>query len=167
MKTRDKLILLAIGLLLQSCKIYSFTGTTLSEDLKTITIENFSMSTAGGPQNMTLEFNEKLKEYYQRNTNLKVVPSNGDLFLAGAIVAYEMTPVSTTASDRAAQNRLTIKVEVQFQNKLTPAEDFEKEFSFFQDFSQELTLTDIEPRLVPQILDQLVLNIFNDSAAQW
>ncbi|SOE23655.1 Lipopolysaccharide-assembly [Spirosomataceae bacterium TFI 002] len=160
------LILLSV-VALQGCKIYSFTGTTLSEDLKSITIQNFSMSTAGGPQNMTLEFNEKLKEYYQRNTDLKIVPNEGDLFLAGAITSYEMTPVSTTASDRAAQNRLTIKVEVQFQNKLTPAEDFEKEFSFFQDFSQELTLTDIEPQLVPKILDQLVLNIFNDTAAQW
>lgn len=162
-------ILISFGLLifLQSCKIYSFTGTTLSDELKSITIQNFSMATAGGPQNMTLEFNEKLKEYYQRNTNLKVIPNEGDLFLAGAITSYEMTPVSTTASDRAAQNRLTIKVEVQFQNKINPKEDFEKEFSFFQDFSQELTLTDIEPQLVPKILDQLVLNIFNDTAAQW
>ncbi len=150
-----------------SCKIYSFTGTTLSSDLKSITIQNFSMATAGGPQNLTLNFNEKLKEYYQRNTNLKLVPQEGDLFLAGAITAYEQSPVSATAGDKAALNRLTIRVDVQFQNKLTPDEDFEKEFSFYQDFSQEQSLNDVEAALVPKILDQLVLNIFNDTAAQW
>lgn len=164
---KGSLVTIVLLFTLQSCKIYSFTGTTLSNDLKTISIQNFGMSIAGGPQDMSLTFNEKLKEYYQRNTNLKLIPENGDLYLAGTITGYEMTPVSTTASDKAAQNRLTIKVEVQFQNKLTPSEDFEKEFSFYQDFSQEQTLTDIEPQLVPQILDQLVLNIFNDTAAQW
>lgn len=154
-------------LCLSGCGIYSFTGTTLDSNLETIYIDNFTMATAGGPENMTLQFNEKLKEYYQRNTTLRIVPSKGDLYLAGAITSYEMTPVSTTAGDKAAQNRLTVKVEVQFQNALNPDEDFEKVFSFYQDFSQEQTLTQVEPRLVPEILDQLVLNIFNDTAAQW
>lgn len=125
------------------------------------------MFTAGGPQNMTLLFNEKLKEYYQRNTGLKLKPEEGDLILEGAFVKYELTPVSATASDKAALNRLTVTVEVVFTNKLNPDEDFEKEFSFYQDFSQEQSLSEVEGRLVPTILDQLVLNIFNDTAAQW
>lgn len=168
MKNSLRLVLLIYSTLsFQSCGVYSFTGTTLDENLESINIENFGMATAGGPENMTLQFNEKLKEYYQRNTNLRIVPSQGDLLLAGSITTYEMTPVSTTAGDKAAQNRLTIMVEVQFQNRLNPDEDFEKNFSFYQDFSQEQTLTQVEPRLVPEILDQLVLNIFNDTAAQW
>ncbi|UBM59835.1 LPS assembly lipoprotein LptE [Marinilongibacter aquaticus] len=152
---------------LQSCGVYSFTGTTLSADLKSITIQNFTMSTAGGPPNLTLDFNESLKEYYQRNTNLKLLPSNGDLFLAGTITRYEMTPLATTASDKAAMNRLTIAVDVSFQNAQDEKQNFEKEFSFYQDFSQEQSLSDVEPSLVPKILEQLVLNIFNDTAAQW
>ncbi|MFN3588021.1 MAG: LptE family protein [Spirosomataceae bacterium] len=152
---------------LASCRIYSFTGTTLSSDLKSVTIQNFTMATAGGPQNLTLTFNEKLKEYYQRNTSLKLKPTDGDLYLDGAITGYELTPVSTTASDKAALNRLTIRVEVQFRNRLDEAQNFEKEFSFYQDFPQEQSLTDAEGVLVPKIIDQLILNIFNDTAAQW
>lgn len=153
--------------LLEACKVYSFTGTTLSSELKTITIENFGMATAGGPQNLTLKFNEGLKEYYQRNTNLKLLPNNGDLYLAGMITKYEMSPVATTSGDKAALNRLTIAIEVNFINSKNAEENFEKEFSFYQDFSQEQSLSDVEPNLVPKILDQLVLNIFNDTAAQW
>ncbi|MDP5121706.1 MAG: LPS assembly lipoprotein LptE [Spirosomaceae bacterium] len=147
--------------------MYSFTGTTLSDEIKTITIRNFAMVTAGGPQNMTLTFNEKLKEYYQRNTSLKLRPEEGDLILDGAIVGYELTPVSATASDKAALNRLSIRIEVAFTNRLSPNEDFEKEFSFYEDFSQEQSLSDVEDRIVPKILDQIVLNIFAETAAKW
>ncbi|UTA69763.1 LptE family protein [Emticicia sp. 21SJ11W-3] len=161
------LCMVGLALLAGSCKIYSFSSAKLSEDLKTITIQNFVMNTAGGPANLTLTFTEKLKEYYQRNSNLKLKPVDGDLYLEGSIVGYELTPVGATASDKAAQNRLTIRVEVRFVNTKNEDESFEKEFSFYQDFSQEQTLTQVESALVPKILDQLVLNIFNDTAAQW
>ncbi|MBA4853265.1 LptE family protein [Emticicia sp. BO119] len=160
-------LFLCASVMLDSCKIYSFTGTTLSSDLKTITIQNFVMNTAGGPANLTLNFTEKLKEYYQRNTSLKLKPNDGDLFLEGSITGYELTPVAATASDKAALNRLTIRVEVRFVNTKNEDESFEKEFSFYQDFPQEQTLAQVEGSLVPKILDQLVLNIFNDTAAQW
>lgn len=151
----------------QACKIYSFTGTTLSNDLKTISIQNFVMNTAGGPPNLSLSFAEKLKEYYQRNTNLKIKPNDADLLLEGAITGYELSPVSATSGDKAAMNRLTIKVEIRFVNRQDDSQSFEKEFSFYQDFPQEQILSQVENTLVPKIIDQLVLNIFNDTAAQW
>lgn len=154
-------------ILCQSCGSFSFTGTTLSQDLKTITIQNFVMATAGGPQNMSITLNEKLKEYYQRNTNLKLKQAEGDLRLEGAIVSYDLSPVSATSSDKAALNRLTITVEVRFENKLDENQGFERDFSFYQDFSAEKSLTEVEATLVPKILDQLVLDIFTNTAAQW
>lgn len=161
------LLICSTTAMVSSCRVYSFSPAKMDENLKTVTIQNFVMATAGGPQNLTLSFNEKLKEYYQRNTNLKLKPTDGDLSLEGAITGYEITPVSATAGDKAAMNRLTIKVEVRFQNKLSEEENFEKEFSFYQDFSQGQTLSQVEPSLVPKILDQLVLNIFNSTAATW
>lgn len=154
-------------LLILSCKIYSFTGTTLDKEIKTFSIQNFTLSTAGGPQNMSYSFNEKLKEYYQRNTDLKFKPQDGDLHLEGTFVTYELTPISATASDKAAVNRLTIGIEVRFVNRLNEELNFEKQFTFYQDFSQEKSLSQVEPVLVPKILEQLVLNIFNETAATW
>lgn len=170
LKMKSKLLILSVllsSVCMTGCGVYSFTGTTLSPDLKTIYIENFSMATAGAPQNLSLTFNEDLKEYYQRNTNLKIVPNDGDLLLSGAITRYEMTPLATTAGDKAAMNRLTIGIEVSFYNSQNEAENFDKEFSFYGDFSQEQSLSDVEPTLVPKILEQIVLDIFNETAAQW
>jgi hypothetical protein len=153
--------------LIIGCKVYSFSPAKLSSDLKTITIQNFVMNTAGGPANLTLSFTEKLKEYYQRNTSLKIKPNDADLLLEGSITGYELTPVSATSSDKAALNRLTIRVEVRFVNSKDEEQNFEKEFSFYQDFPQEQNLSQVEGTLVPKILDQIILNIFSDTAAQW
>jgi len=161
--------LLTVGcsLLTVSCGIYSFTGTTLSPDLKTITVNNFTLQTAGGPTNLALNFNERLKEYYQRYTSLKVVPNNGDLVLDGTITNYDLIAVAPTASDQAALNRLQITVQARFVNNKDETKNFEQSFSFYQDFPQNQTLTQNEARLVPKILDQLVLDIFNKTAADW
>ena len=160
-------LLLALLFLNLSCGKFSFTGTTLSNELKTITVNNFVMATAGGPASMPLTFTEKLKEYYQRNTSLKLKPNDGDLLIEGSIVGYELTPVSVTSGDKAAMNRLTITVEIRFVNKLKEEENFEKDFSFYQDFAQEQALSQVENTLVPKILDQIVLNIFTETAAKW
>jgi Lipopolysaccharide-assembly len=155
------------SLFIESCGVYSFSGTTLSPDLKTITISNFTLATAGGPANLSQQFSEKLKEYYQRYTNLKVVPANGDLVLEGSITGYELLPIAPTASDQAGINRLQVSVQGRFVNNKDESKSFEQTFSFYQDFPQNQTLTQNESRLVPKILDQIVLDIFTKTAADW
>jgi hypothetical protein len=157
---------LALGLL-SSCGIYSFTGTNLSPDIKTFTVNNFTMGTAGGPSNLPLLVNEKIKEYFQRNTNLTVVPSGGDLLLEGTITGYDVVPVAPTANDRAGFNRLNVTVQVRFVNNKDETKNFDQAFTFYADFPQDQTLNQNEARLLPPILDQIVQNIFNKSAADW
>ena len=155
------------SLFIQSCGVYSFTGTTLSPDIKTVTVNNFTLATAGGPANLPLTFNEKLKEYYQRYTNLKVIPNNGDMLLEGNITGYDLLAVAPTAQDQAGVNRLQITVLARFYNNKDESKNFEQSFSFYQDFPQGQTLSQNESRLVPKILDQIVLDIFNKTAADW
>lgn len=161
------LVIVYCSLFIESCGVYSFTGTTLSPDLKSITVGNFTLATAGGPANLALNLNERLKEYYQRYTNLKVIPNNGDLSLEGTITNYDLLAVAPTASDQAGLNRLQVTVLVRFVNNKDETKNFEQSFSFYQDFPQNQTLTQNESRLVPKILDQLVLDIFNKTAADW
>lgn len=160
-------IILYSSFIIQSCGVYSFTGTTLSPDIKTVTVNNFVLATAGGPANLPLTFNERLKEYYQRYTNLKVVPANGDMVLEGNITGYDLLAVAPSAQDQASVNRLQITVLVRFYNNKDETKNFEQSFSFYQDFPQDQTLSQNESRLIPRILDQIVLDIFNKTAADW
>ncbi len=125
------------------------------------------MGTAGGPANLSQSLTEKLKEYYQRNTALKLKSTDADLQIEGTIIGYEQTAATQTSSDKAAQNRLTIRVEIRFKNLKNENESFEKEYSFFRDYNADQNLTTAEKKIVPEILDQIVLDIFNNTAANW
>lgn len=163
------LLILLPGVLLNGCGPYSFSpGGKLSADLKTITINNFVMNAAGGPATLPNTFTEQLKEYFQRNTRLQLKPGgDGDLLIEGAITGYDVTPQAPTAQDKAGLNRLTITVTVRFVNTKDESASFEQPFSFFRDFPQTQTLNQVEGQLIPPILEQIILDIFNKTAGDW
>ena len=161
------LITIYCSLITVSCGVYSFSGTTLSPDIKTITVNNFTLQTAGGPANLPLTLTERLKEYYQRYTNLKVVSTGGDMALEGTVTGYDLIAVAPTATDQAAVNRLQITIQVRFTNTKDDTKSFDQPFSFYKDFPQNQTLSQNESQLIPAILDQLVLDVFNKTAADW
>lgn len=158
---------MCLSLLLAGCGVYSFTGTNLSPDIKTFTVLNFNTGVAGGPANLPNQINEKIKEYFQRNTSLTLVPTGGDLVLEGTLTGYDVLPVAPTANDMAGFNRLNVTVQVRFTNTKDETKNFDQSFSFYADFPQSQTLNQNEARLLPTILDQIVQNIFNKSAADW
>jgi hypothetical protein len=146
---------------------YSFKGASLDPTLKTIQVSNIRMETAGGPANLSLEINEKLKEYFQRNTSLKINTKNPDLTIEGSIVGYELTPQAPTGDDKAGLNRITLRVQFRLTNRLDEDKNFEQEFSFYQDFPQSQTLTQVEKTLIPKLVDQIILDLFNKIAGDW
>lgn len=153
--------------ILSSCGIYSFSGTNLSPDIKTFSVVTFTMGTAGGPSNLPLTLTDKVKEYFQKNTSLTQIPSGGDLILEGSVTGYEVQPIAPTAQDQAGFNRLNVTVQVRCTNNKDETKDFDQAFSFYADFPQNQTLNQNEGRLLPIILDQIVQNVFNKSAADW
>lgn len=152
-------------LCLSAC--YSFKGASLDPNLKTFQISNIRMETAGGPANLSLEVNEKLKEYFQRNTSLKINNKNPDLLIEGTITGYELTPQAPTGDDKAGLNRITLRVNFRLTNRLDEDKNFEQEFSFYQDFPQSQTLTQVEKSLIPKLVDQIILDLFNKIAGDW
>ena len=167
-------ILCGVGLplWLSSCGVYSFTGSGTSA--KTISIDEFYNNTDLGPANLGQRFTNTLKDYMIQNTNLSVVQSNGELHLEGVISSFVVTQIAPTASgdpnkiDAAASSRLTITVRATYINSLDETMSFkDKSFSFFRDFNNELSLTDVEDGLIRIIYDQIILDIYNSSIGNW
>lgn len=161
---------LFIGMTLNSCGIYSFTGASVSPDTKTISIINFDDRSASGPTFLAQAFSEKAREYFQRNSSLALVNREGDLNLEGSIIQYNLSPVAPVGAqgvERAAQTRLTIGVKVKFTNSKNSKQNFDQTFSFFQDFDQSKSFASVERELIETISDQIILDIFNKSLANW
>lgn len=163
-------------LILGGCKVeYSFTGTNLDYNVtQTFSVSNFFNDSGGGPANMGQNFTESLKDYFQRNTQLELVQSSGDLQFEGAITRYTITPQATVSStdpnqpDRAGQTRLTIAVEVNYLNLKNEEEDSKKTYSFYQDYdSRNTSLLTVETELIDVIFENIIQDIFTSTVANW
>ncbi|MCS6822159.1 MAG: LPS assembly lipoprotein LptE [Microscillaceae bacterium] len=152
---------------LQTCGIYSFSGINIPPGIKTIQVKNFENLANGGPPNMAQNFTEGLRQYYQNNSSLAVVPTNGDYILEGNLVTYRLSPIATTGNDQSGGNRLTIEVEVKFTNTQDKTKDFKQKFSFYNDFPQNQSLSQVENELIDNIFKQLFLDIFNKTLSDW
>ena len=161
------LLIFLISLSLSGCGIYSFTGSALSPDIKTISIETFPDRSNGGPSYISQVFTDKAREYFQSNSKLAILQSNGDLQITGYISGYTLSPVAPTGNNVAAKTRLTITVKVKYQNTKNEEDDFEQDFSFFSDFDQTQTLSAVERGKIEEIRDQILLDIFNKTVANW
>jgi hypothetical protein len=166
------LLFLAMTITCTSCGVYSFQGTTTNA--KNISIEEFYNNTDLGPANLGQTFTNSIKNYFIQNTNLSVVQTNGELSLEGTITGYTLTPIAPTSTgdqsqiNSASSTRLTITVRANYINSLDESMNFkDKSFSFFKDFSNDQTLSDIEEQLIREIFDQISLDIFNASVANW
>ena len=98
---------------------------------------------------------------------MKIINQNPDLLLEGTITGYEMTPQAPTSDDKAGLNRLTLRIQFSLVNRLDETKNFDQEFSFYQDFPQNQTLTQVEKNLIPKLVDQIILDLFNKIAGDW
>ena len=152
-----------------SCRMsYSFTGASISPDVKTISIQYFPNTASLIVPTLSRVFTDALKDYFTSQTNLILVDRNGDLNLEGSITGYSVQPVAIQGNETAAMNRLTIAVTVKFTNKKNEKQNFEnKTFSRYQDYPSSKNLAAVQDDLIKLIDDQLISDIFNQAVVNW
>lgn len=170
MKLKRIIGLFATFILVQgipSCGIYSFTGTSIQPDVKTFTINYIENKAMKVNPSLSNELTEALRDRFKKMTRLEEVEEDGDLEFSGQITGYEIRATAITADEYAAQNRLTVNVKIQFENRKADTDNFDKTFSAYADYSSERTLDEVEAALCAEIIEKLVEEIFNASVAQW
>ena len=149
------------------CGVYSFTGGNTG-NAKTIQIDFFPNNAPLVEPIVSQKFTTDLQDLFLRQTNLELTRAGGDLHFEGEITDYKIIPISTTADQTAAQNRLNMSVRVRFFNKLVPEDDFDQTFSFFADFDANAQLTgSILEDALNVIFERITQDIFNASVAKW
>lgn len=161
------LILAFILVALSGCwKFYSFTGA--NTDAETVQIDYFPNNAALVEPSLSSKFTEYLQDLFVRQTNLTLVNSGGELQIEGEITNYTINPTSATADQTAAQNRLTITVNVRFYNNLNDEDNFEKSFSHYYDYgaNEQLTGSTLEGAY-EEIFEKITQDIFSATVAKW
>lgn len=154
-------------LLIASCGSYSFTGGDTGK-AKTIQIDFFRNNAALIEPSLSQKFTQDLQDLFARQTNLSATSSGGDLHFEGEITGYRIAPMSATAQQTAAQNRLTITINVRYFNKFVEKDNFEKSFSFYYDYPANTQLIGgaLETAF-NEIIERITQDIFNASVAKW
>ena len=151
-----------------SCGIYSFTGTSIQTDVKTVTINYFEYKALKVNPSLSNQMTEALQDKFLKLTKLEQVDMDGDLEILGAVTGYDVKATAVTANEQAAQNRLTVTVKVTFINRKYPEDDFQdKSFSAYADFDAMQSLDAVESTLCDEIVEKLCEDIFNATVAQW
>jgi hypothetical protein len=112
-------------------------------------------------------FTDALQQKFIKQTRLSMVSTDGDIQLSGEIRGYDVAPAAITGDDVASQSRLTIRIKVKFENKIEPEQNFDREFSAYEDFSRSESIDAVQLALIDKIVDTLTENIFNASVANW
>ncbi|MBQ8071817.1 MAG: LptE family protein [Bacteroidales bacterium] len=158
---------LAVMLSIASCGIYTFSGTSIQPDVKSVTINYFEYKALRVNPSFSNDITEALKDKFKKMTRLEQVDMDGDLEIVGEVTGYDSRATAVTAQEVAAKNRLTVTVKISFTNRLYPEEDFEKSFSAYADYDSMQSLDAVEGDLCVDIIEQLAEDILNATVANW
>ena len=152
---------------MESCGVYSFTGASLSPDVKTFSVQYFSNRAQLVQPLLSQAITERIKERFIAQTNLRQIDREGDIRFEGYISDYRTAPVAIQGTETAALNRLTISVVVKFVNTKDAKQNFETTFTRYADYDSRKSLAEVETALIDEVNRQLVDDIFNKSVSNW
>ena len=166
-------IFLLVCSFLSSC--YSFTGSSLSPEMKTVKINTFPNNAANNLPSLSQDFTVALQNRFLQRTTLKGAVANPDLLIEGEISDYNITPTSVGATTttttgntiQALQNKLTITIKVHYENSKDPTLSFDRTYSDEAVFNSDLDLNTIETAQVRIVNERIINKIYNDIVANW
>ena len=162
------LALCSVLILLTACSVsYRFTGTNLNYDLiKTIQIDRMPNRAPYGWAPMEAMFNNKLQDIYANQTRLSIVKRGGDMHLSGEIVGYDQFNKGIAADGFSSQVQLRLAVNIRFENKKNN-QRWERQFSASAPYDSRLQLSQVQERIVTELIRDITDQIFNATVADW
>ena len=159
----------SVLVILGSC--YSFTGSSLSPETKTILIKNYPNNSALVNAELSQDFTTALQNRFLQRTSLKGTTENPDITIEGQITDYNIMPTTISSTNIgntiASQNKLTISVLVNYENKIEPQKSFNRSFSGEVTFSSDMDINTIETTQVNIATERIINQIFNEIVANW
>ena len=162
-------LFLLMALFVSACTIsYRFNGASIDyTTTKTIQIDNFPIRSAYVWAPMQSIFQNRLTDVYANQTKLRQVKKNGDLQLAGEIVAFDQFNKGISSEGYSSQVQLRMTVNVRFVNNKKHTDDFERQFTANSEYDASQQLNAVQEELVTQMVKDIVDQIFNATVANW
>lgn len=159
---------LVVAFLMQGCAIQmTFDGASIPENVRTASVQTFDNRAPYINPVLSQTLTEALKDRVINGSRLILAEETGDVDFSGEITGYETEPLAIQADAISAETRLTVRINVRYENFKDPEKSWESSFSAYRDFPSEQNITAIEDQLVSEIVEELTENIFNKAFADW
>jgi hypothetical protein len=160
---------IALIALFSGCTIqYKLNGASIDYNkIKTISISDFPNQASLVYPPLSQKFTEGLKDFFTRQTKLRMLTRDGDLNIEGEIVGYELTPMATEADGYASETKLTITINVRYTNNVNTEDHFEERFSAYRTFPSSSMLENVQDGLIEEMTKEISDIIFNKTVANW
>lgn len=152
-------------LLLSGC--YSFSGASISPDMKTCSVLLFQNRAPLAPPSLSSQLTEALKQKIVNQTALSLSNNGGDAIFEGTVTGFTVQPVALTGGETAELSRLNVSISVKYTNAIDPKQSFESSFTRYRDFPAGQNLQTVQNGLIEEIMPELVDDIFNRAFVNW
>ena len=162
-----KFLYIPLLLIASSCGFYTFSGASISPEIKNIKISYFINEAENFKANLDRDITQKLTDFIIEQTDLSVNNDNYEIEINGKIISYDITPISISSNDFANQNRLSISVNIDFKNYINEKENYNQKFTRYVDYKSDQNIEEIESELNDQIIEEICIDIFNKTFVNW
>lgn len=149
-----------------TCK-YGFNDASVPTEVKTFRVNPLENKAAYINTQLAPQLTEKLKQKIINTTRLKQTNSDDAHYdISGYVSQYFITTVGISGND-ATTNRLTVGFHLIFKNSLDEKKNQETDVTRSFDFPATQTLPQAEATLTPEIIKNVVDEIFNKIFSNW
>lgn len=167
-KWRIYLLLLLLPFIGGCTVAYRLNGASIDYTrIKTINISDFQNLAANAYPPLAQKFTEDLRHRFQTRTRLLQTSKNGDLNIEGEIVGYDLTAEAVQEDAFAARTRLTLRINVRYDNQVDVDQSFEREFTSYSSFDSSQMFADVQDQLIEELVIDLINQIFNATVENW
>lgn len=162
----SKLLSTVAGIALSGC-VYSFRSAALPSQVRTINVMPFTNEANLVVPTLVQTLTEAVRQKFITQSSLVLSAGKADLTLYGRIIDFKVAPIAIQGTQQAAQNRLSITVEVRCTSEAFPELCWEQTFMNFSDFSAAQPLSQIQEALISDISDRIAQDIVNKTLSNW
>ena len=169
-RLRVRLVGLAVlGSLLVGCGVYSFSGATIPDHLRTVAIPLAEDRSTGGPPAMDRLLTDALVDRFADRSRLALEPDEdeADAVVRATIERYDVAPAAVTSDGNQAQlNRISLSVRVVFQDRVEDEERLARTFTASEDTPPSDGLQG-EADAAAAALEQIARDAFTAATSDW
>lgn len=160
------------ALLLAGCGVYSFSGASIPDHLRTVAVPIAESRAAGGPAALEQQLTDALVGRFADRSRLSLEPdaSAADAVVRAVIERYSIAPVAVTGENVAALNRISLAVRVVVEDRVgaggTPGELLARTFTGTAEFDPATGFAG-EADAAAEAVDQVARDAFTAATSDW